>query len=205
MPSKGVSGPAVFAASAGLFLVYVGLKGGNPLNELRKILAGDTPEPIPTTSGFTGLSASGGMDTSNPIPSGNVGLLAQSAAKYLGRPYVWGGTFANGEGGDCSGLVWRAMRDAGIPIARFTTTTILASKYVKAVSSPQTGDIVVWPGVHMGIVVNPGVMITSPHAGAVVRYENYSNRRTPVYLRIGYATITKIASSSVAGTRMIAQ
>lgn len=208
MATKGISGIGASLVAAGAFFAYVGIKGTKPLDEIRSILRGETPEPLGTTSKFSGISGSGESSV-NPIESGssaNAALL-NAAKKYIGRPYVWGGTFAGDGGGDCSGLVWRAMRDIGSSIPRFTTTTILASKSFTRVSgSPAPGDVIVWPGDHMGIVASAGMMLDSPHRGAVVRYESYTGRRAAIFLRPVLATKTNISSNpSSAGTRFIAQ
>ena len=56
---------------------------------------------------------------------------------------------------DCSGLVWKATKALGIyKGARFTTSTADAvfPKFATKVTTRQVGDIVLWPGKHMGIV-----------------------------------------------------
>lgn len=46
--------------------------------------------------------------------------LVESAKKYLGKPYVWGGE-SEAEGGyDCSGFVYRALNDGGVAVSRDT-------------------------------------------------------------------------------------
>lgn len=64
---------------------------------------------------------------------------------------------------DCSGLMWRACQKAGYTGARFTTATIGLSKQFQRLASPDlgvsqvtVGDIVVWPGHHMGVVESSG-------------------------------------------------
>lgn len=88
-----------------------------------------------------------------------VTLLAKMHEIGAGKPYRFGGTFANGGGGDCSGLVWRAGKILGYwGNPRFTTATFpaVAMRRCDVVSTPAVGDIVVWQrgGVkgHMGVV-----------------------------------------------------
>jgi cell wall-associated NlpC family hydrolase len=64
---------------------------------------------------------------------------------------------------DCSGLMWRACQKAGYTGARFTTATIGLSKKFQRLADPSlgvsqvtVGDIVVWPGHHMGVVSTAG-------------------------------------------------
>lgn len=207
MATKGVSGIGAMLVAGGAFLAYVGFKGSKPLDELRSILSGATPDAVSSESGFSGITAQGQANV-NPIESGGASnsSILNAAKKYIGRPYVWGGTFNGNSGGDCSGLVWRAMLDTGASVPRFTTTTILLSKHFSRVTSPSPGDIIVWPGDHMGIVSSAGMMLNSPHTGAVVRYDSYAGRRKAVYLRPATNNLNKISSSSSgSGTRMIAQ
>lgn len=66
---------------------------------------------------------------------------------------------------DCSGLVWRAMTDLGIYNgSRFSSSTwaVVAPQIgATQVDSPAVGDIVVWPGKHMGIVTGPDQMYSA--------------------------------------------
>ncbi len=95
-------------------------------------------------------------------------LVAECKRLGTGKPYIWGGTFASGRGGDCSGLVWRALYNLGIyKGGRFTTYTFpaVSKKFAVPVSTPQAGDIAVWQrgGVtgHMGVVVAPGRLFSA--------------------------------------------
>ena len=176
----GLSGPAVGLAAAGGLLIYAAVTDQNPIDAIRGLVTGKATGPAP----FVKPSVSGGELTGG-APS--TGLLA-SAQKYIGQPYRWGGTFRPGDDrGDCSGLVWRAGRDIGIPWARFTTSTIMFSQYVERISAPSTGDIVVWPGHHMGIVSGPGQMLNAPKTGTVVRYDSWKPLRSGImaaYFRV---------------------
>jgi cell wall-associated NlpC family hydrolase len=196
--TKGVSGPALGVAASGAFLVYIGIKGSNPVDELRAILRGTSPSPLPRQSAFSGLSLG---EQIAGVAYGAVagGALLQSATKYLGVRYLWGGTTSKGL--DCSGLVWRAAKDLGSPIARFTTATIPFSKYVTRVPQPSPGDIIVWPGDHMGIAAGGNRMLNAPHTGAVVRYDTWTpvrSGRSALYLRL---KLPSTAGDSVPGGR----
>jgi hypothetical protein len=179
----GLSGTAVGLAAAGGLLIYAGITNKNLIEAIRDLVtgraAGAAPFERPTVAGLSGI---GGGDFS----ASSSGLLA-SAQKYIGRPYQWGGTFANNKGGDCSGLVYRAGADIGIPWARFTTSTIAMSSFVERVSTPTVGDIVVWIGSHMGIVSGEGMMLNALKPGTVVRYDPWKPMRSgkmATYLRV---------------------
>lgn len=88
---------------------------------------------------------------------------------------------------DCSGLVWRAMRDTGIyKGSRFTTSTfanVAKGQGWKMVTAPMAGDVVLWSGKHMGIATGGDGM-----------YSARSSKMTP---NIGPSTIS--GDSSVFG------
>jgi cell wall-associated NlpC family hydrolase len=186
--TAGVSGPAVGLATVGGLLIYAAITDKNPLDAIRELASGKSskaaPFAKPEAFGITGGIGGGDFGTAGASSS----ALLNSAMKYLGRPYKWGGTFKPPDiQGDCSGLVYRAGVDIGLQWPRFTTTTIMFSSFVQKVSAPSPGDLVVWPGHHMGIVSGPGQMINAPHRGTVVRYDSWSPRRNgvmAVYLRV---------------------
>lgn len=95
-------------------------------------------------------------------------LLAEAKKIGTGKPYQWGRTFSGGGGGDCSGLVWRAMKNLGyFTGGRFATYTFPAAtrSIVTVVTDPKPGDIAVWQrgGTrgHMGIVSGPGTFFSA--------------------------------------------
>jgi cell wall-associated NlpC family hydrolase len=137
-------------------------------------------------SGISGVSHMGGHGGN--FAGGGDNSVIQMAHK-LGRSagkYVWGATGPNAY--DCSGLVWRTLVKTGkYNGPRFTTSTI-GSSGLKRVGNPQRGDIVVWPGHHMGFVLGPNRMYSakSPSAGigrnTISGDAGYFGRK-PVYYR----------------------
>lgn len=129
-----------------------------------------------TGEGITAVPVAGVTDPATSTPGGtnlsNVGaangpaLVAEMRRLGAGKPYVWGATGPNGY--DCSGIVWRALKNLGIYTGiRFTTFTFAAQckSIITVVNSPQVGDIVVFyrgPGSgHMGVVSAPGKLYSA--------------------------------------------
>ena len=133
-------------------------------------------------NGTTGSSNSSGSSSSGTTPSGSTSVtgakIVETAKKYLGVPYVWGG--ASPSGFDCSGFVYYVTRSLG-----FNTSRTLASMYKQGTpvekSDLQPGDIVFFKNTyksgisHVGIYVGDGKFIHSPHTGSVVSYADLNS------------------------------
>lgn len=131
-----------------------------------KEVAARTGEGVTAVPVAAATEPSGGTNL-GLVGSGNgPALVAEMKRLGNGKPYVWGATGPNSY--DCSGLVWRAMKNLGIYTgARFTTFTFAAAakRVVTVVNDPKPGDIVVFyrgPGSgHMGIVSAPGKLYSA--------------------------------------------
>ncbi|TWP35493.1 NlpC/P60 family protein [Leekyejoonella antrihumi] len=101
---------------------------------------------------------------SAPSRSGAVGI----AMRYIGVPYVYGGT--SPAGFDCSGLTQYVYAQLGISIPR-TASAQQAS--MQSVSNPQPGDLVFfgYPAYHVGIYAGNGEMIAAPKPGGSVQLQ----------------------------------
>ncbi len=99
--------------------------------------------------------------------------IVNSAKKYLGVRYVYGGSSPSGF--DCSGLVQYVFRQNGISVSR---TSAAQSRQGKTVSKSelQPGDLLFFAKNgrvhHVGIYAGGGQMIHAPHTGDVVRYSS---------------------------------
>ena len=86
----------------------------------------------------------------------------QYAASQVGRRYCWGGT--GPACFDCSGLVQRAWRSAGVRLPR-TTGAIASALTEVSLTQVRAGDVLWWPG-HVGLYAGNGWMIDAydtPH------------------------------------------
>lgn len=102
--------------------------------------------------------------------SGRGQAIVNTAMKYLGTPYRWGGTSPGGF--DCSGLVQYVCRANGISVPRVAASQRGAGRYVSR-ENLQPGDLVFFSnggGIsHVGIYAGNGNMVHAPHTGDVVK------------------------------------
>ena len=120
----------------------------------------------PSTSGVVA------PPVSVPVASTGAGhpQAASIAMRYLGVPYVWGGSSPSGF--DCSGLVMYVYAQLGISLGHYTGAQWGETLPISP-SQAQPGDLVFFNGVsHVGIYIGGGQMINAPHTGSVVRIDS---------------------------------
>ncbi|KQZ89599.1 hypothetical protein ASD62_10070 [Phycicoccus sp. Root563] len=130
---------------------------------------------------------------------GDLGARAVDAAKkYLGVPYVWGGTDP-AKGLDCSGLVQRAYADVGVTLPRVAADQARMGTAVPDLAHARPGDLVAFgsPVDHIGIYVGDGKMVVAPRAGQDVKIQDVY--RTPTAIR-RIAAPADPSSAAVGGT-----
>ncbi|HQZ34695.1 MAG TPA: NlpC/P60 family protein [Ilumatobacteraceae bacterium] len=140
----------------------------------------------PRGGGNTGVATAGGGTTTAttpntpvaapkpPIPqpppvSGKAGAAVAAAYSQLGVPYV-AFRASPSQGFDCSGLTMWAWAQAGVSIPHQSGQQFRSNPQVPK-DQAQPGDLVFFysPISHVGMYVGNGMMIDSPHTGAVVR------------------------------------
>lgn len=101
--------------------------------------------------------------------------VVAEAKKYIGLPYVWGGTNPE-KGMDCSGLVQVVYRNLGYDLPRVSYQQAQAGKPVASMAEAQPGDLIAWDnssrnnGVdHIAIYIGDGKMIEAPRTGLDIR------------------------------------
>ena len=105
-------------------------------------------------------------DTATTV-SGDAGSLISYARRFIGVPYVWGGTSPSGF--DCSGFTqYVYSHAAGISLGRTTYEQINNGVEVSQ-SDLKPGDLIFPHEGHVGIYVGNGQMIHAPHTGASVK------------------------------------
>ena len=120
--------------------------------------------------------------------------LITEAEKYLGYPYVWGGSSPQ-TSFDCSGFVCWVFKNSGVyPLGRTTAQGIFDQCTPVRPSDAKPGDIIFFTGTynsgcpvsHVGIYVGNGMMI---HCGNPISYasvnSNYWTQHFYAYGRIG--------------------
>src|SRR5690348_12674392 len=129
--------------------------------------------------------------------------VVAEAKKYLGVPYVWGGTDPK-TGLDCSGLVQVVYKNLGYDLPRVSGDQAKAGTEVSGgLSAAQPGDLLTFgsPVHHIGIYVGDGQMIEAPHPGAAVRISPVTE--TPSHVRRILPSDAAAAGAGVVGTGQI--
>ena len=122
-----------------------------------------------------------------PSDAGSLGPSHPEAAavakKYLGVPYLWGGTTPAGF--DCSGFVRYAYEKIGIALPRTSRVQFTFGQFIPPARTDllEPGDLVFFayggdPGQvhHVGMYVGGGVFIHAPGTGGHVQYSSLTDR-----------------------------
>jgi len=128
--------------------------------------------------------------THSPTRPSDAGSLGEShpaaltaAKKYLGVPYLWGGTTPRGF--DCSGLVQYAYREIGISIPRTSRVQFTVGQFIPPSRTDllERGDLVFFgyggdpkQVHHVGMYAGGGVFIHAPGSGDRVKYSSLTDR-----------------------------
>ena len=105
--------------------------------------------------------------------SGDVDEMIAYAKRFLGVPYVWGGTTPNGF--DCSGFTQYVFRSIGISLPRVSRDQQDVGTRISPYNV-QKGDLVFRgdPAHHVAIYIGGGKVIHAPQTGDVVKIATYN-------------------------------
>ena len=116
----------------------------------------------------------------NALTDPDFAALMNEAGKYLGYPYVWGGSSPS-TSFDCSGFVCWVLNQSGVyPMSRTTAQGIFNQCTIIPPNEAGPGDIIFFTGTyasgsavsHVGIYVGNGMMI---HCGNPIQYASVNN------------------------------
>ncbi|RBY78066.1 lytic transglycosylase [Blastococcus sp. TF02-09] len=149
-----------------------------------------TPQVQTTSRGWASAAAAAGLTGTSSTSVGSTVAAAGTASetavvaeatKYLGVPYLWGGTDPS-KGLDCSGLVQTVYGNLGIDLPRTSSQQATSGTAVASLADARPGDLVFFDnsssraGIdHVGIYVGDGKMIAAPQAGEVVKVQDVGN------------------------------
>lgn len=150
-------------------------------------VTGSKPAPPPpppvrstTASRSTARAAATGAATTANVPAAVSGNAVLSIAfRYIGVPYVSGGSTPAGF--DCSGFTQYVYAQLGISIPRSSAAQRYAGTVVPA-SQAQPGDLVWWPG-HVGIYTGNGEYIGARQPGTPLT-AGPMYRANPTFIRV---------------------
>ncbi|GGN79240.1 hypothetical protein GCM10010112_53660 [Actinoplanes lobatus] len=131
-------------------------------------------------------------------PSGDD--IVAAAKKYLGTPYVFGGTDPD-KGLDCSALVQRAYQDLGVELPRNSWQQARAGRPVASLSEAKPGDILAFnsPVDHVAIYLGDNRMIAAPKPGDHVKIQTVYE--TPSAIRRVLDTVPTAAVQDMSSLR----
>ena len=119
--------------------------------------------------------------------------MLEEAEKYLGTPYVWGGSSPE-TGFDCSGYVCWVLNQSGWDVGRTTANGLWQQATKISETEAKPGDLVFFEGTydtpgasHVGLYVGDGMMIS---AGDPIKYSNIHSSYWDKHL-LGFGRIPK--------------
>jgi cell wall-associated NlpC family hydrolase len=158
--------------------------GGTDASSLTDSLGlGSTPGIGSTTAagtgaltGATALTGTAAVRTRGAATGNDVVAVAK---KYIGVPYVWGGTNP-ATGMDCSGFTQRVFKDLGIELPRVVSDQMRQGTPVASLAEAKPGDLLVsFGGNHISIYLGNGKAIDAPVPGKTIQirdaWEQQSN------------------------------
>jgi cell wall-associated NlpC family hydrolase len=154
-------------ATAGTMSTSASGSGDNFISTLLNLLLGNFLNPLQNTNTNTNTNVPknssdlGSSSTASQTDTQNA--IISTAKKYMGVPYVWGGTTTDGF--DCSGFTQYVMQQNGISLPRTAAEQFAVGTPVDK-ENLQTGDLVFFttykPGAsHVGIYMGDGNFINA--------------------------------------------
>ena len=184
----------------GIDSVARGMLSGDDLDryDILQETQGNRPELFGGVSVGYGSDGSGeaGIDYEVPaeaLSDPEFAAMLEEAEKYLGTPYVWGGSSPE-TGFDCSGYVCWVLNQSGWDVGRTTANGLWQQSAKVSEHEAKPGDLVFFQGTydtpgasHVGLYVGDGMMIS---AGDPIKYSNIHSSYWDDHL-LGFGRIPK--------------
>ena len=184
----------------GIDSVARGMLSGDDLDryDILQETQGNRPELFGGVSVGYGSDGSGeaGIDYEVPaeaLSDPEFAAMLEEAEKYLGTPYVWGGSSPE-TGFDCSGYVCWILNQSGWDVGRTTANGLWQQSAKVSEHEAKPGDLVFFQGTydtpgasHVGLYVGNGMMIS---AGDPIKYSNIHSSYWDKHL-LGFGRIPK--------------
>ncbi|MGY1592772.1 transglycosylase SLT domain-containing protein [Geodermatophilus sp. SYSU D00708] len=154
-----------------------------------------------TAAGLTGTTATTAAAAGTASAASERAVVAE-AQKYLGVPYLWGGTDP-AKGLDCSGFVQLVYGNLGVDLPRTSSQQATAGTAVASLADARPGDLVFFdhssrPGIdHVGIYLGDGKMIAAPQEGETVKVQSVGD---PAVIRRVLPAQTAATGSASSGS-----
>ena len=108
--------------------------------------------------------------------------IVNYAMKFLGNPYVWGGTSLK-KGADCSGFTMSVMKNFGISLPHYSGSQAKSGKRIKS-SEMRPGDLVFYGNSrgkinHVAMYIGNGQVINAASRRSGIKISTW-NYRTPI-------------------------
>lgn len=157
-------------------------------------------QPTVSSSGSafrTSLSAATGSTTGTTTGA----EVVATARKYLGVPYVWGGTDP-AKGLDCSGLVQLVYQQLGVDLPRVSRDQAQEGRPVASLAEAKPGDLLAFgsPVHHIAIYIGDGKMIEAPRPGLSVRVSDVYETPSAIRRVLPETTTAPVAGKALDGS-----
>jgi soluble lytic murein transglycosylase-like protein len=145
----------------------------------------------------TSLSAATGSTTGTTTGA----EVVATARKYLGVPYVWGGTDP-AKGLDCSGLVQLVYQQLGVDLPRVSRDQAQEGRPVASLADAKPGDLLAFgsPVHHIAIYIGDGKMIEAPRPGLSVRVSDVYETPSAIRRVLPETTTAPVAGKALDGS-----
>ncbi|WP_315092809.1 C40 family peptidase [uncultured Cellulomonas sp.] len=144
------------------------------------------PEPEPQVSRSRERAAAPAAATATAEPtvavpaSANGNAIVEIAARYVGVPYVYGGSTPDGF--DCSGFTSYVFAQVGISLPRTSSAQRNVGTVVSRADA-QPGDLIWSPG-HIAIYAGDGLQVDAPRPGKTIQIREIW-QSSPIFIRVG--------------------